>query len=196
MPRADHGSVWIVDLGLVAKVRPCLVPSVATDPHDRVLVTLVPHTTSVQGTRYEFAVQARFPHGDGVFDAQQAATVPQVKLMRKLGDFPPDQLALVEAAVRRWLGLRRAAQSRKMAGKKGSEIVSRTRYVGDSSPVPFFDPILRSSAKRKSNYNPALDPPNADGGSAKTRRRRSRESVPGRRPARCGEEKGGQRGMP
>jgi mRNA interferase MazF len=47
MPRADRGSVWIVDLGLAGKVRPCLVLSVATDPQDRELVTLVPHTTRV-----------------------------------------------------------------------------------------------------------------------------------------------------
>jgi hypothetical protein len=32
MPRADGGSVWIVDLGMVAKVRPCLVLSVPTAP--------------------------------------------------------------------------------------------------------------------------------------------------------------------
>ena len=105
MPRADRGSVWIVDLGMVAKVRPCLVLSVPTDPQDRVLVTLVPHTTSVQGTRFEVAVQAKFLHGVGVFDAQQIVTVPQVKLVRKLGDLPADRLALVEEAVRRWLGL-------------------------------------------------------------------------------------------
>jgi mRNA interferase MazF len=105
MPRADRGSVWIVDLGLAGKVRPSLVLSVPTDPHDRVLVTLVPHTTSVQGTQFEVAVQARFLHGGGVFDAQQVLTVPQVKLVRKLGDLPADQLALVEEAVRRWLGL-------------------------------------------------------------------------------------------
>jgi mRNA interferase MazF len=105
MPRADRGSVWVVDLGMVAKVRPCLVLSVPTDPNDRVLVTLVPHTTSVQGPRFEVAVPARFPHGGGVFDAQQVVTVPQAKLVRKLGDLAPDQLTLVEKAVRHWLGL-------------------------------------------------------------------------------------------
>jgi mRNA interferase MazF len=106
MPRADRGSVWIVDLGLAAKVRPCLVLSVPTDPQDRVLVTLVPQTTSVQGTRFEVAVKAKFLHGgSGVFDAQQIVTVPQAKLIRKIGDMPPDQLALVEAGVRRWLDL-------------------------------------------------------------------------------------------
>jgi mRNA interferase MazF len=105
MPRADRGSVWIADLGLAAKVRPCLVLSVPTDPQDRVLVTLVPHTTSVQGTRFEVAVQAKFLHGGGVFDAQPVVTIPQVKLVKKLGDMPSDQLAQVEEAVRRWLAL-------------------------------------------------------------------------------------------
>jgi mRNA-degrading endonuclease toxin of MazEF toxin-antitoxin module len=37
---------------MAAKVRPCLILSVPTDPLDRVLVTVVPHTTSVQGTYY------------------------------------------------------------------------------------------------------------------------------------------------
>ena len=105
MPRADRGSVWTVDLGMAAKVRPCLVLSIPTDPQDRTLVTVIPHTTSVQGTRFEVAVQVRFLHGGGVFDAQQVVTAPQVKLIRKLGDLPAVQLALVEEAVRRWLGL-------------------------------------------------------------------------------------------
>lgn len=105
MPRADRGSVWIVDLGIVAKTRPCLVLSVPTDPQERVLVTLVPHTTSVQGSRFEVAVRARFLASAGVFDAQQVVTVPQVKLIRRLGDLPPDQLLMVEDAVRRWLAL-------------------------------------------------------------------------------------------
>jgi mRNA interferase MazF len=104
MPRADRGSVWIVDLGMAAKVRPCLVLSVPTAPQDRVLVTVVAHTTSVQGTRFEVDVKPPFLQS-GVLDAQQVLTVPQVKLVRKLGDLKPDELALVEEAVRRWLSL-------------------------------------------------------------------------------------------
>jgi len=76
MPSADRGSVWLVDLGLAATVRPCLVLSEPTDPQDRVLVTVVAHTTSVQGTRFEVDVQASFLK-QGVFDAQQVLTVPQ-----------------------------------------------------------------------------------------------------------------------
>jgi len=104
MPAADRGLVWIVDLGLVAKVRPSLVLSVPIDPQDRVLVTVVPHTTSVMGTRFEVAVPTRFLK-PGVFDAQQVLTIPQVKLVRKLGNLSADQLATVEDAVRLWLRL-------------------------------------------------------------------------------------------
>jgi mRNA interferase MazF len=94
----------MVDLGLAAKVRPCLILSVATDPQDRVLVTVVAHTTSLQGTRFEVDVKTRFLK-PGAFDAQQVLTIPQAKLVRKLGDLKADQLAAVEAAVRQWLGL-------------------------------------------------------------------------------------------
>ena len=58
MPQADRGSVWIIDLGMAAKVRPCLILNIPTEPQDRVLMTVVPRTTSVQGTRFEVAVQA------------------------------------------------------------------------------------------------------------------------------------------
>ena len=67
MPEPGRGEVWLVDLGLVAKIRPCLVLSVpATGPNDRVLVTLVAHTTSPRGTAYEVSVPARFLKTRGV----------------------------------------------------------------------------------------------------------------------------------
>ena len=104
MPTADRGSVWIVDLGLAAKVRPCLILSVPTDPQDRILVTVVPHTTSVQGTRFEVDIPAPFLK-PGAFDAQQVVTVAQARLVRHIGDLDAAEMAQVEFAVRQWLGL-------------------------------------------------------------------------------------------
>lgn len=105
MPKnPDRGEVWLVDLGLAAKVRPCLVVSVPLEDEDRALVTLVPHTTSVYGSRFEVDVQARFLKS-GVFDAQNLITIPRAKLIRRLGDLAAEQMSLVEEAVRRWLGL-------------------------------------------------------------------------------------------
>jgi mRNA interferase MazF len=103
MASADRGEVWLVDLGLAAKVRPCVVLNVPCDPQDRALATLVAHTTSPRGSRFEVAVPVRFLK-PGVFDAQNLVTVPHAKLIRKLGRLSRDQLALVEQAVRRWLG--------------------------------------------------------------------------------------------
>jgi mRNA interferase MazF len=104
VPTPDRGEVWLADLGIAAKVRPCLVLSVPPDPKDRVLVTLVPHTTSVQGTRFEATVPKRFLK-TGAFDAQGLVTVAPALLLRRLGKLQPDEIALVEEAVRRWLGL-------------------------------------------------------------------------------------------
>jgi mRNA interferase MazF len=104
VPTPNRGEVWLVDLGIAAKVRPCLVLSVPLDPQDRVLVTLVPHTTTVQQTRFEVVVPKQFLSA-GAFDAQGLVTVHPKKLQRKLGDLLPPELAVVEEAVKRWLGL-------------------------------------------------------------------------------------------
>lgn len=104
MPETRRGEVWLVDLGLAAKVRPCLVLSVPVAEQDRALVTAVAYTTSPRGSRFEVAITARFLRS-GVFDAQNLVTIPHAKLLRQLGVLSSTQLAAVEAAVRAWLGL-------------------------------------------------------------------------------------------
>ena len=100
-----RSEVWLVDLGLVAKVRPCVVLSIPADnDNDRVLTTIVPHTTSTRESRFEVASDVRFLK-KGAFDAQNIVTVPTVKLVRRLGTLANDQMARVEVAVRLWLGL-------------------------------------------------------------------------------------------
>jgi mRNA interferase MazF len=104
MPRPSRGEVWLVDLGMTAKVRPCLVLSTAVTEADRALATLVPHTTSSRGSRFEVPTSAKFLR-PGAFDAQNLVTIPIVKLLRRLGRLSVDELRPVETAVRSWLGL-------------------------------------------------------------------------------------------
>ena len=105
MRQAERGEVWLVDLGLIAKIRPCLVVSVPPDgPHDRVLATVVAHTTSPRGSRFEVDLPVRFLKA-GVFDAQNVVTIPRAKLIRRLGALAAHDLALVDVALRTWLGL-------------------------------------------------------------------------------------------
>ena len=99
-----RGEVWLVDLGMAAKVRPCLVLSIPAEDSDRALVTLVPHTTSIRASRFEIPVPVTFLRPGG-FDAQGIVTVPRPKLIRSLGRLTPSQLSAVEAGVRSWLGL-------------------------------------------------------------------------------------------
>lgn len=103
-PSPSRGEVWLVDLGMAAKTRPCLILNVPAGDADRALATLVPHTTSTRGSRFEVAIHVGFLRS-GAFDAQNLVTIPTVKLLRKLGRLTEDKLTAVENAVRLWLGL-------------------------------------------------------------------------------------------
>jgi mRNA interferase MazF len=104
VPTPDRGEVWLADLGIAAKMRPGLVFSVQPGPQDRVLVTLVPHTTSVQRTQFEVVVPKRFLK-PGAFDAQGLITLARARLVRRLGTLQSGEMAAIEEAVKRWLGL-------------------------------------------------------------------------------------------
>jgi mRNA interferase MazF len=104
VPSPNRGEVWLADLGMVAKIRPCLVLSVRPGPQDRALIALVPHTTSVRGTQFEVAVPKPFLK-TGAFDAQGLVTVALPRLVRKLGELQPSEIGIVEQSVRMWLAL-------------------------------------------------------------------------------------------
>ena len=104
MPAAERGEIWMIDLGLAAKPRPAVVMSVAYLDNERAIITYVPRTLSLRGTRFEIAHQAR-GFEPGAFDAQGIGGVPPVRLVRRLGMIDRPTLAKVESAVKAWLGL-------------------------------------------------------------------------------------------
>lgn len=99
----ERGEVWLVDLGYVAKVRPCLVISIPALEKDRALVTLVPHTTSLRDSRFEVQIKAKFLR-EGAFDVQNLITIPHAKLLRKLGELTSEQMEDLEDVLLVWLG--------------------------------------------------------------------------------------------
>ena len=103
MGAPERGEVWLVDLGMAAKIRPCLVLSIPVLDTERALTTSVAHTTSQRGTRFEVAVQTPFLRA-GVFDAQNMITVPHAKYIRRLGKLNAAQMQLVTDAVQLWSG--------------------------------------------------------------------------------------------
>jgi mRNA interferase MazF len=104
MPNPNRGEVWLIDLGYAAKIRPCLVLSIPANDEDRALATIVPHTTSLRGSRFEVELNIRYLKKGG-FDAQNLVTIPHAKLIRKLGSLTDSQLPEVEKRVKFWLGL-------------------------------------------------------------------------------------------
>jgi mRNA interferase MazF len=105
MPAAKPGDVWIVDLGMAAKVRPCLIltPQPKLDELD--VFTVVSHTTSRRGNRWEIEISKPFLDNQGVFDMQRVATVASVKLERKLGELSADELEVILDRLGERLGL-------------------------------------------------------------------------------------------
>jgi mRNA interferase MazF len=104
MSAAKRGEIWLVDLGLAQKTRPAVILSIAFLDHERAVVTYVPRTTSLRGTRFEVAHQGR-GFETGAFDAQGLGGVPVAKLVRQLGVLDAVTLQKVEAAVKSWLAL-------------------------------------------------------------------------------------------
>lgn len=104
MNAPNRGEVWLADLGYAGKVRPCAVLSIPCLLQDRALVTLIPHTTSPRGSRFEVVIPKRFLD-EGAFDAQNPVTLPLGKMVRRLGVLTAEDLAIIEETTRHWLGL-------------------------------------------------------------------------------------------
>jgi mRNA interferase MazF len=91
MPVPRRGEVWVVDLGLAAKVRPCLLVTDYPRDDELALVTVVAHTTSLRGNRWEYACAKPFLKA-GAFHLQELHSVPVVKLTRKLGALSDEEM--------------------------------------------------------------------------------------------------------
>lgn len=104
MPSASPGDVSLVDLGMTAKVRPCLVLSEWPKDDELALVVIVPHTTAVRGNRWELPVPKPFLK-PGAFHLQQIQSVPIVRLQKILGKLNGDELNRVRARLAKLLEL-------------------------------------------------------------------------------------------
>ena len=98
------GEVWLVDFGMVAKIRPALFLTGEPADDELDLVSVVLHTTSLRGNRWELSIPKSF-FKPGAFHLQQIQTVSTVKLERKLGFLTQDEMAQVLEALAVRLGV-------------------------------------------------------------------------------------------
>jgi mRNA interferase MazF len=95
MPAVKPGDIWMVDLGMAAKVRPCLIITPQLRGKELDVFTVVAHTTATRGHRWEISIARPFFDSEGAFDVQRIATVASVKLERKLGELTSAEMDLV-----------------------------------------------------------------------------------------------------
>lgn len=105
MPNARPGEVWQVDLGMVAKSRPCLVLTLPPKENELSVFTVVAHTTSLRGNHWEMPIRKHFLSAEGAFDLQRVATVESVRLERKLGELTLAELDAVLDLLAERLGM-------------------------------------------------------------------------------------------
>ena len=106
MTSFSRGDVVSVDLGVIAKVRPCVVVSIARPDSQRNMSIVVPMTTEKRGGECE----VDFPKPPwlkqpGVINVLGIAGVDNARIERRLGTFPTVKLKEIETVLRRAMAL-------------------------------------------------------------------------------------------
>ena len=57
----SRGEVWLVDLGMIQKVRPALILNRPFNDADRALISVIPHTTALRGSDLEIRFKQEAP---------------------------------------------------------------------------------------------------------------------------------------
>ena len=106
MTNFSRGDVVIVDMGMAAKVRPCVVVSVSHPDRQRNLSVVVPMTTEIRGGECEI----RFPkpawlRQESAVNVLGIAGVDNSKIERRISTFPTDKMREIEFVLKRLLGI-------------------------------------------------------------------------------------------
>jgi mRNA interferase MazF len=104
MRSVNPGEVWMIDFGMAAKVRPALLITGTPAIDELDLVTVLLHTTSVRGNRWEMNIPKPFLK-PGAFHLQQIQTVSTVKLERRLGVLTAEEMDRVQKALKNRLNI-------------------------------------------------------------------------------------------
>jgi mRNA interferase MazF len=100
-----NGDIVLVDLGMVAKVRPCLVLCANPD-RERTVSLVAPLTTEIRGAESEVS----FPKPPWlakscVVNLSGLGSVERQRLQRRLGRFPAEKLEEAKKVIARMFGL-------------------------------------------------------------------------------------------
>ncbi len=105
MTKFDRGDVVIVDLGMAAKTRPCVVVSTRRPDSERNMAVVVPLTTEIRGGECEVAFpKPAWLNQESVVNVLGIAGVDTAKIIRRIAPFPKESFSEVMDATARMLG--------------------------------------------------------------------------------------------
>ena len=106
MTSFKRGYVVLVELGLAAKTRPCVVVSIPKPDSQRNMSVIVPMTTEIRGGECEVAFpKPPWLQQQSVVNVLGVAGVDNAKVLRRLSVFPAEPMSRIEAALKRMLAL-------------------------------------------------------------------------------------------
>jgi mRNA interferase MazF len=95
------GELYLVDLGVIGKVRPAVIVSREDPDSPRAIVICAPLTTQNRGSAYEVPLgKLRFLEKESWINVQGLMSVGHEKLTRRLGRITATQLNNVRTALR------------------------------------------------------------------------------------------------
>jgi mRNA interferase MazF len=95
MSAPRRGEVWLTDMGITGKVRPCLLLTDHPSEDELALITVVPHTTALRGNRWEVALPKPFLK-PVAFHLQQIQSLSVARLVRRLGSLTESEMEKLE----------------------------------------------------------------------------------------------------
>ena len=106
MTNFSRGDVVIVDLGVAAKVRPCVVISASNPDRQRNMSVVVPMTTEIRGGEGEIDFpKPAWLRQESVVNVLGIAGVDNSKIERRIAAFPADKMKELETVLKRVLGI-------------------------------------------------------------------------------------------
>jgi len=99
MTKPSRGDVWLTDMGIAGKVRPCLLLTDHPQDDELALITVLPHTTALRGNRWEVEIPKSFLKL-GAFHLQQIQSLSLARLVRILGRLDDFEMDVISARLR------------------------------------------------------------------------------------------------
>jgi mRNA interferase MazF len=98
--RLRPGEIWLADLGLAAKTRPVVIVSRLDPDPPRALVIYIPLTTQNRKSLYEVELpRLGFLNALSFANVQGIASIPEIRLERKIGVLPDATMAEIRRAL-------------------------------------------------------------------------------------------------